>query len=117
VVRYRELVHVLNNCLPNGAGDGVCNWADVRTWFLGWIDDADLIRDSDLFSTVESWPALVTTLKKRIADVKSTAKTVQARAKTASDKVAAVQKKVCQKNACKGFKGKTASTFLNNGEP
>ncbi|KAH6886864.1 hypothetical protein B0T10DRAFT_515723 [Thelonectria olida] len=114
VARYRALVTPLNKCLPDGVGDEVCNWADVRSWFLKWVNDAGAINNSDLAHTVKSWPGLIATLKKRIADVKSTAKTVQDRTKSVSTKVAAVQKKVCQKNACKGFKGPSASKFLNN---
>lgn len=96
--------------------DPPCDWAPVRDWFVGWVDDADLIRDSDLARMVASWPGVVTTLKKRIADVKSAAKLVATRRKSTATKVAAVQKKICAKNACKGLKGKSASTFLGNGE-
>lgn len=54
-----------------------------------------------------------TPYKNRIMAIKNAAITVQTRVKTVQTKVDSIKKSICQKSACSG---KTASTYLNNGQ-
>lgn len=83
-------------------------------WFIEWIPRGTEIRNGKLNTMLKDWEkTFATPYKNRISAIKSGANTVQTRVKAVSTKVDSIKKNICAKNACKG---KTASTYLKNGQ-
>ena len=83
-------------------------------WFIEWIPRGTEIKNGKLNTMLKDWEkTFATPYKNRISSIKSGTSTVQTRVKNVSTKVDSIKKSICAKNACKG---KTASTYLKNGQ-
>ena len=83
-------------------------------WFIEWIPRGTEIRNGKLNTMLKDWEkTFATPYKNRISSIKSGTSTVQTRVKAVSTKVDSIKKSICAKKACKG---KTASTYLENGQ-
>ncbi|KAH7129525.1 hypothetical protein B0J13DRAFT_530301 [Dactylonectria estremocensis] len=103
---YRSLVAATWTCAFDIDN---CDKAQLRSFFVNYIDTSDGVTTSELTSMLRSWLTLFDAIQKRIAAVNKAATAVQSRLKTVSGKVGSIKKKVCQNSACKG---KTASSYL-----
>ncbi|KAF4981762.1 hypothetical protein FZEAL_2484 [Fusarium zealandicum] len=93
---YRRLAEALAPC-----DESTCDAAKLRAFFSSYIGNAEGITDGELVRLLNSWLPLIESLKRRLTDINSASRIVQARLKSVSSKISQVKSKVCRGNACK----------------
>ncbi|KAH7127288.1 hypothetical protein EDB81DRAFT_889093 [Dactylonectria macrodidyma] len=98
---YKRFRKITNKC---------CNEGEIGEFFTDYIDQSYDVTNGALVVMLNDWIDLFDSIKKKVAAVKSAAKSVQTRLKTASSKVSAAKKSACKKNICNKS---TAKSFLS----